>query len=136
MIVILELVSNNEEMFILIYLLFILWINVDYLKEFKKIKRELTEVTTDEELIIDPGSVQVMILGLVFNFIRRWLFYILAVLYTENILVIILAVILFVISLYDTLYNYKLEKVKTSNIGLYLAIIDTVFIIVFAIYLI
>lgn len=130
-----EIINNNEEIYIIIYCFIILWLNIDYLKEYKNIKKELDDVSSEDELDINPSSISVMLIGVIFNFIRRWLIYLLAIFVTENVVVIIISIILFVTSLYDTLFNYSLVKVKKSNIGLYLAIIDIIFISVFVIYL-
>ena len=112
-----------------------MWINIEYLTEHKKIKVGLSGMDSEEKFVITPGNTSVLLLGLVFNFIRRWLFYLLAVLVTENLFVIFIAAILFVCSLYDSLINYSLEKVKSSKLGLNLVITDTIAITIFVIYL-
>ncbi|PYZ96750.1 hypothetical protein CR205_13760 [Alteribacter lacisalsi] len=132
----LELVRNNEEVFMIIYCFIILWINIEYLKEFKSIKKGLSELSSDQELDVTPDSLSLMLVGLVFNFVRRWLIYILAVLITGSTLVMIVCVFLFVISLYDCLFNFSLSRVKQSNLRLYLAIVDTILIAFFVAYLI
>jgi hypothetical protein len=133
---VLELVRNNEEVFMIIYCFIILWINIEYLKEFKSIKKGLSELSSDQELDVTPDSLSLMLVGLVFNFVRRWLIYILAVLITGSTLVMIVCVILFVISLYDCLFNFSLSRVKQSNLRLYLAIVDTILIAFLVAYLI
>ncbi|WP_027964938.1 hypothetical protein [Halalkalibacillus halophilus] len=130
-----EITSNNEDLFIMFYCLLILWVNVSYLREHKEIKKGLSELSDEDELELNPNSFSMMVIGLVFNFFRRWLLYILAVLMTESVVVLIISLLLFVVSLYDTLFNYSLAKVKTSKIGLYLAIADVVFILAFLVYL-
>ncbi|MCK0471778.1 hypothetical protein [Halalkalibacter sp. APA_J-10(15)] len=130
-----EFVLNNEEMFIIVYCFVLLWINISYLREHKQIKEGLGEIQTEDELDVNPNSFSIFVLIFTFNFFRRWLIYILAVLVTEYLVVAIMAGILFIISLYDCLFNYKLEKVKSSKIGLYLALVDTVLIAIFVCYL-
>ncbi|ADU32202.1 hypothetical protein [Evansella cellulosilytica] len=130
-----ELVRNNEEIFIVIYCFIILWINISYIRDFKNIQKGLSEINSEDELDINPNSISIMLFSLMFSFFRRWMIYILAVLITENIFVLMISVVLFVISLYDSLYNSRLEKLKKSNVGFYLAIVDTIFITIFAIYL-
>ena len=81
-----ELIRNNEEMYMIIYCIIILWINLDYLKDYRQLKTSLSDVSSDDdELIINPDTIFVMFFVLIFNFFRRWLFYILAVLFTQNI---------------------------------------------------
>ncbi len=74
-------------------------------------------------------------IDLVYNFFRRWLLYILAVLITESVFVVIVSVILFSISLYDVLFNYSLAKLKKSNLKFYLAGLDTIYVSIFVFYL-
>lgn len=130
-----EIINNNEEIYIIIYCFIILWINIDYLRDYKNIKKGFDDVSSDEELDINPSSISVMFIGLIFNFIRRWLIYLLAIFMTENVVVIIILIILFVTSLYDTLFNNSLVEIKKSKIKLYLAIIDIIFICSFVVYL-
>lgn len=101
------------------------------------LQKELEELTPEDEdeMLLEPGSISVMLMRLVFDFIRRWLIYLLAILITENIIVIVISIILFFISLYDILFNYSLAKVTNSRIGLPLIVADTIFISVFIIYL-
>ncbi|WP_422124477.1 hypothetical protein DHX103_06570 [Planococcus sp. X10-3] len=95
----------------------------------------MADISSEDELDIDPTHISLMLFGLMFNFIRRWLIYLLAVFMTEHPVVILISVILFAASLYDILFNYSLAKMKDSKVGLYVAIIDIVFISIFVIYL-
>ncbi|WP_379083128.1 hypothetical protein [Metaplanococcus flavidus] len=128
-------INNNQEILIIIYCSFMLWINIGYLRGYKEIKEGLEDISSEDELDINPNHSSIMFLGLLFNFIRRWLIYLLAISMTENIVVILISVILFVTSLYDTLFNYSLASMKKSKLGLYLAIVDVVFIASFIAYL-
>ncbi|PYZ93360.1 hypothetical protein CR194_09220 [Salipaludibacillus keqinensis] len=130
-----ELVRNNEEIFIVIYCFLLLWINISYIKDYKDIKKGLGEVEAESDLEINPNAIALMFFSLLFNFFRRWLFYILAVLITANIFVVIVSVVLFVFGLYDCLFNYSIERVKKSRYGFNLAVGDTLFISIFVIYL-
>ena len=132
-----ELIRNNEEMYMIIYCIIILWINLDYLKDYRQLKTSLSDVSSDDdELIINPDTIFVMFFVLIFNFFRRWLFYILAVLFTQNILVMGVSIILFIIGLYSSLFHNSLTKIKqSSSIQFYLAMIDTLFVSIFMIYL-
>ena len=112
-----------------------MWVNIDYLKDFKNIKRGLSDISSDDELKVNPNSMSIMFIVLIFNFFRRWLIYLIAVLFTGNLLVIVISSILFVIGLYDSLFNYSLAKVKKSKVKLYLSVIDTIYISIFVIYL-
>ncbi|MGR3763060.1 hypothetical protein [Rossellomorea sp. NS-SX7] len=130
-----EYIRNNEEMLIIIYCFIILWLNLGYLREYKKIKRGLDEIASVDELEINPYSMSLDFIVLVFNFFRRWLIYILAVMMTGNVIVLIISVILFIVSLYDCLFNYTLEKLRKSNLLMILAVADSIYISVFVIYL-
>jgi hypothetical protein len=101
-----EYIRNNQEMLIIIYCIIILWLNIGYLREYRKIKRRLDEIASADELEINPYSMSLDIMVLVFNFFRRWLIYILAVTMTGNPVILIISVILFIFSLYDCLFNY------------------------------
>lgn len=130
-----ELLQSNEEVYTLIYCLIMLWINIDYLRGYKEIKAGLADISSEDELDINPNHISITLFGLLFNFIRRWLIYLLAAFMTEHPVVIVISALLFVASLYDTLFNSSLAKMKKSKLGLYLAIIDVVFISIFNIYL-
>lgn len=122
-------------MLIIIYCFILLWLNLGYLREYKKIKRGLDEITSVDELEINPYSMSLDFIVLLFNFFRRWLIYILAVMITGNVIVLIISVILFIVSLYDCLFNYTLEKLRKSNLLMILAIADSIYISVFVMYL-
>jgi len=132
-----ELIRNNEEIYMIIYCIIIVWINLDYLKDYRQLKTSLSDLSSDDdELIINPDTIFVLFFVLIFNFFRRWLFYILAVLFTQNILVMGISIVLFVIGLYSSLFHNSLTKIKqSSSIQFYLAMIDTLFISIFMIYL-
>ena len=132
-----EFVSNYSEFLIILYGILIMWLNIDYLMDHRKIKKELEELVPEdeEEMLLEPGSISIMLMRIGFDFIRRWLIYLLAIVITENIIVIVISIILFFISLYDILFNYSLAKVTRSRIPLYLIVTDTIFISVFIIYL-
>jgi hypothetical protein len=128
-------IRNNQEMLIIIYCFIILWLNIGYLREYKKIKKGLDEIASADELEINPYSVSLDIMVLIFNFFRRWLIYILAVTMTVNPVVLIISLILFIFSLYDCLFNYTIERLRESNLLMYLAVADTIYIGSFVLYL-
>ncbi|MBT2663324.1 hypothetical protein [Bacillus sp. ISL-45] len=130
-----ELLYGNEEIYIIVYCFILLWINLDYIKDYRKIKTGLGEISSDEELEVNPEGLSMILIDLVFNFFRRWLLYILAVLITGEIFVIVMSVILFAISLYDVLFNYSLARLKKSNLKFYLAGLDTIYVSIFVFYL-
>ena|GEM_PF-5377420 len=130
-----ELVRNNEEVLIILYCFIILWVNVGFLKDYENIQRGLSEISSEDELDINPNSLSLILFGLIFNFFRRWLIYILAISITGNILVSMVSFVLFVISLYDSIYHSCLEKLKKSKMGLYLAGLDTIYVSIFIMYL-
>lgn len=133
----LEIVTNNEVLFILLYCFLILWINIGYLKEHKQIKENLAAVSSKEEseMLLSPGSISTIFIVLIFNFFRSWLLYLFAIFITENIFVLMISVVLFVFGLYDSIFNYSFAHLKKSNLKLYIIIADTVFIVLFIIYL-
>lgn len=132
-----EVVRDNEVLFILLYLFIILHTNIGYLREHKKIKEDLGTITAEEEknMLWTVDNISVMLFAFIFNFFRRWMFYLIAVMMTESIIILIIAVVLFIIGLYDTVFNVSIANLRKSNIGYYLAIIDTILIVFFAIYL-
>ncbi|WP_226641595.1 hypothetical protein [Mesobacillus subterraneus] len=130
-----ELLYGNEEIYIIVYCFILLWLNLDYIKDYKKIKTGLSEISSDAELEVNPEGLSMVLIDLLFNFFRRWLLYILAVLMTGNIFVVIASVTLFAISLYDVLFNYSLAKLKKSNLKFYLAGLDTIYVSIFVSYL-
>lgn len=130
-----ELLYGNEDIYIIVYCFILLWINLDYIKDYKKIKTGLGEISSDDELEVNPEGLSMVLIDLLFNFFRRWLLYILAVLTTGNIIVVIVSVLLFAISLYDILFNYSLAKLKKSNLKFYLAGLDTIYVSIFVFYL-
>ena len=130
-----ELLYGNEEIYIIVYCFILLWINLDYIKDYKKIKTGLREISSDAELEVNPEGLSMVLIDLLFNFFRRWLLYILAVLMTGNKFVVIVSVTLFAISLYDVLFNYSLAKLKKSNLKFYLAGLDTIYVSIFVSYL-
>ena len=130
-----ELLYGNEEIYIIVYCFILLWINLDYIKDYKKIKTSLSEIASEEELEVNPEGLSMILIDLIFNFLRRWLLYILAVLMTGNIFVMVVSITLFAISLYDVLFNYSLAKLKKSNLKFYLAGLDTIYVSIFVFYL-
>ncbi|MDQ0252645.1 flagellar biosynthesis protein FlhB [Evansella vedderi] len=124
----------TNEIYIIIYCILLLWINISYLLDYKNIKKALEDISTDEELEIDPDHLSFLLFNLLFRFLRSWLFYILAILITGNIVVIIISAILFVVDLYQALFQYSLAHVKKSKLKLYHTIADTIFIVSFLIY--
>lgn len=130
-----EFFKSYNESYIIIYCFLILWLNIDYLRDHKNIKKGFEDISSEDELDVNPSSFSLMFISLLFNFFRRWLIYLLAIFISENIFVIIISIALFLASLYDTLFNYSLIKVKKSNLGYYLVIIDMIFITSFIIYL-
>ena len=134
--IIAEVVRNNEVILIILYCFIIIWVNVGFLKDYENIQRGLSEISSEDELAINPNSLSLILFGLMFNFFRRWMIYILAISITGNILVGIISIILFVIGLYDTIYHSRLKKLKNSKMGLYLAGLDTIYVSIFIMYLI
>src|SRR5699024_8408932 len=130
-----EMIDDFSDHFIIIYCILILWVNIDYLRDYKNIRKGLDELPADEELMLNPNSIFLMFIKMIFEFIRRWIIYLLAFFMTESIFVLMIGMILFLMSLYDAVFNSSLAKVKNTRIGLYLAIADIIFITGFIIYL-
>ena len=130
-----KLVRNNEEVFIILYCLIILWVNIDYLRDYKNVKSGLGDISSEDEIEIKPDALSLVLLVLGFNFFRRWLMYILAIVVTGNVFVMVVSILLFVMDLYHALFNYSLAKLRKTNIPLYLAGADTVFASIFILYL-
>jgi len=114
----------------------ILWINIDYIRKYKDFKEKMRGITSEAQLLMQPGSLAVVIINIFFNFIRRWLIYILVIIVTGNNPVVIgISVVLFMISLYDIFFNNSLERMKSSNLKYMLAVVDVIYILIFAAYL-
>nr|WP_306798752.1 hypothetical protein [Oceanobacillus saliphilus] len=122
----------------MLYCCILLYINIGYLKEHKEIKENLGSISSDDEkeMLLTPDNLGMLLFSLTFNFFRRWMLYIIAILMTESTFILIISVVLFIIGLYDTVFNYSIAKLKKSNIGLYLAIVDTIYIVLFTLFLI
>lgn len=132
-----EVVNGNEILFILLYCFIILWVNFGYLKEHKEIKKGLGAITEEEEkeMLWKINSISVLLFAVAFNFFRRWLFYLIAVLMIDSIVITIIAVVLFIIGLYDTVFNVSIARLRKSNLTYYLAIIDTILVVLFVLFL-
>lgn len=114
----------------------ILWINIDYIRKYKEFKEKIRGITSEEQLGMKPGSITVVLINIFFNFIRRWLIYMLVIIVTDNnIFVIGVSLILFFVSMYDIFFNNSLERMKKSNLKYILAVADVIYIIIFAVYL-
>ncbi|MFV8828493.1 hypothetical protein [Alkalihalobacterium sp. APHAB7] len=129
-----DLITGREDLVLLIYCFILLWVNVSYLREHKKIKESLAEISSEEELDINPHSFSLLLFVMAFSFLRSWLFYILAILITGSLFVIILSAVLFIANVYLILFETSLAKVKKSKVRFYHVIGDTVFIAGFVIY--
>lgn len=70
-----EIINNFGEGYIIIYCICIVWLNIDYLRDHKNIKKGLEDLpsTSDDELEVNPGSLSVMFIRIIFEFIRRWI---------------------------------------------------------------
>jgi len=123
----------NQSLFILLYFLILLYVNISYLVEHRKIHKGLQEITTEEvELKVESLSVSLLALG--FSFFRSWLFYLIVYSVTKNILVAILLAIFIIMDGYHAVFNTSVEKLSKSRVMFYRAIADTIFIVAFTIY--
>lgn len=120
---------KNADITLLLYSLILLWINIGYIREYKKIKKGLQDIQSEDELDVNPNSFSILIIQVIFNFFRSWMFYIIAILITGHIIVVLIAAVLFLIDAYQTLLGSSLAQLKKSNVKYYHAIADTVFII-------
>src|SRR5699024_11237539 len=66
-----EMIDDFSDHFIIIYCILILWVNIDYLRDYKNIRKGLDELPADEELMLDPNSIFLMFIKMIFEFIRR-----------------------------------------------------------------
>ncbi|WP_244094310.1 hypothetical protein [Jeotgalibacillus salarius] len=105
------------------------------MRDHANIKKGLNEIYSEDELLFNPHDISIATMGLAFNFFRRWLIYLLAVIMTESMMVLMISIVLFIVSLYDILFNYTLEKLRKANIGLYVIIADVIYISIFVIYI-
>jgi len=128
-----EIFQANQSILILLYFAVLLYLNISYLVEHRKVYKELQEMTTDDvELKVESPSVILFTLG--FSFFRSWLFYLIVYNVTKNMLVVVLLAIFIIMDGYHAAFNTSVEQLRKSRIVLYRIIADTLFIIGFTIY--
>lgn len=86
-----DFVRDMEEIYIILYCVMILWVNISFLKDYKNIQRGLGEISSEDELTINPGAWTWLEIALIFTFFRRWLLYLFAVVVIGNKVVIVIS---------------------------------------------
>lgn len=100
-----------NDLYLLIFGLFLLWNNLEALFEFKKIRKGLQAIETGD--IIQLSKWRLFMLRIVGLFVFKWLIYLIAIAVTGSLFVIIVAVILGGLRLYIS-YS-RLEEIKKSQ---------------------
>jgi len=100
-----------NDLYLLIFGLFLLWNNLEALFEFKKIRKDLQTIETGD--IIQLSKWRLFMLRIVGLFVFKWLIYLIAIAVTGSLFVIIVAVILGGLRLYIS-YS-RLEEIKKSQ---------------------
>ncbi|PER67557.1 hypothetical protein [Priestia megaterium] len=100
-----------NDLYLLIFGLFLLWNNLEALFEFKKIRKGLQTIEVRD--IIQLSKWRLFMLRIVGVFIFKWLIYLIAIAITENLFVIIVSIILGGLRLYISYFS--LEKIQESR---------------------
>lgn len=125
--------GEYQTIFFLIYFFILLFINISYLVEHRKVQKELQQITKDD-VDIKVESLAVIFFTLLFAFFRSWLFYLIAYNITGNKFIIVLLAIFIIMDSYHAIFNVSVEQIKRSHIVLYRTIADTIMIGGFTIY--
>ena len=123
-----------EDVYLLIYSLFLIGNYISTLKEYKKTKLLLNEMKEDE-LQFEIDSIpkwKLFSLRIVGAIIFKWLFFILAYLLTGNITLLIISIILVVLRIY--IMYHSLSELRKTKIDLYVLIGETLYTMVFSLY--
>ncbi|MGF9946293.1 hypothetical protein ABEX44_23985 [Priestia megaterium] len=117
-----------NDLYLLIFGLFLLWNNLEALFEFKKVRKNLQAIEVRD--IIQLSKWRLSILRIVGVFIFKWLIYLMAIAITENVFVVIVAVTLGGLRLYISYFS--LEKIQESQKLDFIVLVgELLFVIVF-----
>ena len=126
-------IEFNQDVLIIAYSILLLIMNVGYLKDYRVIKEGLNEMSSND-LLIKNEDITISLLALAFSFIKSWLVYLIAFAITEWLVIVIILGVFIIMDTYDSLFNFKIEKLRKSKIGLFRTVSDTVFILCFTLY--
>jgi len=117
-----------NDLYLLIFGLFLLWNNLEALFEFKKVRKNLQAIELGN--IIQLSKWRLFMLRIVGVFIFKWLIYLIAIAITENLFVIIVAVTLGGLRLYISYFS--LERIqKSPKLDFIVLVGELLFVIVF-----
>ncbi|ARQ05739.1 hypothetical protein MCCS_00670 [Macrococcoides canis] len=115
--------------YLVIYAIIIIWLNLGYIKDFKTIKTGINTIDNNE-VWFSSESIFILIIKLIFEFFRRWLFYFISLQIFNNTFNILIVIILISISIFDIMYNFVIKKKIASFESYLLCIIDVIYIII------
>lgn len=125
----------NQQIVIILYLFVILYLNIGYLREYREIRADLKEGSS-EDILFDTEGWQITLLLIAFNAMRSWIIYFIAYQSTDSIFIFLMLLLFIVVDSYHFLFNSRVEKLGKTRIPLFRNIIDTIFIVGFLLYLI
>lgn len=130
----LEVFERSQSYIFILYAALLLYINISYLLEYRKIQKGLLEIESEQEVDFKTESFTVVLFVLAFAFFRSWLYYIIVYYFTAKVLVIFLLMVYLVMDSYDALFNTSLERMRRSKIKVTRVLLDTLFITIFTVY--
>ncbi|WP_176007909.1 hypothetical protein [Paenalkalicoccus suaedae] len=89
---------------------------------------------SSKEVEFNTESLFLVLFTLSFWFVRSWLIYFLAYHLTGYETILVIAGLFIILDGYHAIFNYRIEKLRKSNIPLIRSISDTIFISVFIVY--
>lgn len=128
-----EFFQANQLPLIILYGCIVMYINISYLREYKKNKEGLQDISS-EDIFIRTESMTVILFTLIFAFFRSWLIYLFAYNLTGNVIIVCLLGIFIIMDAYHAIFNITPKQLAKTKIVWFRSIADTLFIIVFMIY--
>lgn len=125
---------ENQSILFIIYASILLFVNIAYLFDYRKIQEGLDAMGDTEELYVKTESFSLVVISLLFVFFRSWLFYFIVYQMTGNMLVLILVGIFILMDIYEAVFNTSIARMRDSRIGVTRVSVDTLFMTAFTIY--
>lgn len=122
-----------ETFFVILYIAILLYVNLSYLFEYRKINKDLLEVTM-EDIDLNLDHPIFILIVMIFEFFRSWLFYFIFYHYTKNPFIIVLLAIFILMDSYHILFNRTVQQLQKSKVHFYRSIMDLLSIISFIVY--
>jgi len=125
---------ENQSILFIIYAAILLFVNISYLFDYRKIQEGLDAMEDTEELYVKTESFSLVVISLLFVFFRSWLFYFIVYQMTGNMVVLILVGIFILMDIYEAVFNTSIVRMRDSRIGVTRVSVDTLFMTAFTIY--